>query len=364
MTVGLDDAASAFAAEINPTAPARKSSNSIQETKSAPERIFADPEETEDFDDESQGDHDDDSGSAKEPAPKRGKPTKNEDADPDEDEGEDEDGEEDSEDDEEESDADEDEGEPVPLDFDTIVQVTVDGKAAEVSLKEAVNGYIRQETFHQRLNQLQEVKNTLDKQHGEIDSMRAAYLTKLDALDKQLKLIEPQEPDWDAEYAANAGEARAKQKAWDLYKLQRAEMDKDRNKAVEEHKARAKTEFDNWVVSERHQMLKDNPGWNDQKVAHRDLSSMRRTAREAGYSDAEIDTLYDSRQARILLKASKYDRIMAKKPKPVDTKPSTNGSGSSSMRTVPKGVNKAAQRLRKTGSLSDAKNVFLDIINR
>ena len=39
--------------------------------------------------------------------------------------------------------------------------------------------------------------------------------------------------------------------------------------------------------------------------------------RAEGYSDSEIDQLYDARGVNVLLKASKYDRLMASKPKPV-----------------------------------------------
>jgi hypothetical protein len=41
------------------------------------------------------------------------------------------------------------------------VEVTVDGEPVEVSVKEALEGYIRTETFHRRMNQLDEAKKVV-----------------------------------------------------------------------------------------------------------------------------------------------------------------------------------------------------------
>src|SRR6188472_1850810 len=50
------------------------------------------------------------------------------------------------------------------LDLDQVVRVNVDGQPAEVSLQEALNGYVRAETFHRRLNQLQEVAKNIEQE--------------------------------------------------------------------------------------------------------------------------------------------------------------------------------------------------------
>jgi hypothetical protein len=70
---------------------------------------------------------------------------------------------------------------------------------------------------------------------------------------------------------------------------------------------------------------------------------------------------------KVLLKASKYDRMMASKPKPVVrqvAKPIPPGTGSAKQRTVQKGVTSAMKRLNRTGSVEDAAAVFDQILAR
>ena len=65
--------------------------------------------------------------------------------------------------------------EPTALDLDQIVAVNVDGQRAEVSLQEALNGYVRSETFHRRLNQLQQVAQTIEKERAVLAQERNYY---------------------------------------------------------------------------------------------------------------------------------------------------------------------------------------------
>jgi hypothetical protein len=70
---------------------------------------------------------------------------------------------------------------------------------------------------------------------------------------------------------------------------------------------------------------------------------------------------------QVLLKASKYDRMMAAKPKPFirpKGKPIPPGAGSAKQRTAQKGVTSAMKRLNRTGSIEDAAVVFDQIIQR
>jgi hypothetical protein len=71
---------------------------------------------------------------------------------------------------------------------------------------------------------------------------------------------------------------------------------------------------------------------------------------------------------QVLLKASKYDRMMAAKPKPVirqpQGKPIAPGAGSAKQRTAQKGVSSAMKRLNRTGRLDDAAVVFDQLLAR
>src|SRR5690606_6508168 len=76
----------------------------------------------------------------------------------DEEEGDDE---EEEEEEEEEDDEEEEEEDSSDLDLGAKVAVVVDGKEEEVTLEEALNGYIRTQTFHTRMNQLNEIRGAV-----------------------------------------------------------------------------------------------------------------------------------------------------------------------------------------------------------
>jgi len=98
------------------------------------------------------------------------------------------------------------------------------------------------------------------------------------------------------------------------------------------------------------------------------LDSMRRTAISNGFTEEELSQVYDSRMLQVLLKASKYDRMMAAKPKPVirqpQGKPIAPGAGSAKQRTAQSGVSSAMKRLNRTGRMEDAAIVFDQILAR
>jgi len=92
---------------------------------------------------------------------------------------------------------------------------------------------------------------------------------------------------------------------------------------------------------------------------------MRRTGLSAGFAEEELSQVYDSRMLQVLLKASKYDRMMAAKPKPIvraQAKPIPPGAGSARSRTAQRGVTSAMKRLNRTGSIDDAAVVFDQIL--
>ena len=50
-------------------------------------------------------------------------------------------------------------------DEDEKYEVVVDGHPFEVTLGEALNGYVRQETFHQRMGEVNQLRNALEEDH-------------------------------------------------------------------------------------------------------------------------------------------------------------------------------------------------------
>lgn len=300
------------------------------------------------------------------PTPRRRAPLDDgdEDADPDLDEGED--AEDDGED--QDPDADEEGGEDQTgeLDLSTIVTVTVDGQPKEVSLQEALQGYIRTDTFHNRLSQLQEITKTVESERNEVASARNYYGGMIQALKKQLDSLTPQEPDWDKLYAENPTEAASLERRWRTFKENRERLEREEARVAAEAKAEADRNFNAYAEAEYQKLLQAKPEWaKSQKTWDRDRKQMHRTARAVGYSDDEIKQLYDSRAVLILDMAARYYRMMQNKPRPVRTSQSALRPGAiTSKRAAPNGLDRADRRLQRSGSVRDAAQAFEHMLDR
>lgn len=277
-------------------------------------------------------------------------------------------------DEEEDDDPDEEEDdEPVAIDPDLEVDIIVDGKPEKVTIKEALEGYTRTETFHKRLNDLNEVKKVMRTEAGTLLEHRKQAVGMLNELEADIQALMPPEPDWDKLFAESPANARALQKG---YEDLQGRIDKVRNARKEQQSriaAEEQTNVKTYAADEMEKFtgLQENRRWqSNPELMKKDLAAMVRTARSVGFTDAEISGTLDSRMLATLLRASKYDRISANKPKPrvetgkKTTRPGTGNGAPNTQRTVQRGLGRAQQRLQKTGSLEAAGDVFAQIISK
>jgi hypothetical protein len=176
----------------------------------------------------------------------------------------------------------------------------------------------------------------------------------------------PKEPNWDEEFQKDPQKARELQRYYEkanaFRQTLKTQMDDARKKQMEsdQNQLAAFAEEENTKFETINRKT-----WADPKKKAKDLQSMRKTGLMTGFTEEELSQVYDSRMLMVLLKASKYDRMMAAKPKPVirpNGKPIPPGTGSARQRTVQKGPSSAMKRLNRTGSLEDAAVVFDQIL--
>lgn len=254
---------------------------------------------------------------------------------------------------------DEDEDELLSREF----EVLVDGQETKVTLREALDGYIRQDTFHRRLNAVNDATKVVQAEASKVIQARQKYATMLDEAQQTLESLIPKEPDWDALYAEDPVKARGLQKQYDAYKGQIETIKQKRTAAEQQAAAEDAAEQKEFAQKEFPKFAK-NAGWRTKEDMLKDTSSMRRTGLALGFSEEELASVYDSRMLTILLKASKYDRMMAARPKAVKNSKTPVSPGAGRNRTAPKGIAKAQANLNRTGSVEDAATVFANIIKR
>lgn len=355
MSDSLEQAAMAFDESIggNANAPAREPAS-----KRPTETMFGDVgtlevDETSPL--EGGGDHEDD-----EEAPVRRKPVAKFEDD------EHVDGDEESDDGQPDDDADEEDGkDDEDVDEDEVYEVTVDGERVEVPLREALQGYIRQQTFHRRLNQLNEVGQTVSARAKEVDDMRTEYTGLIDKMKKGIEALVPANMDWDALYAQDPKQARELENKYNNFKELMSSLDKEKTNEQKKRDQELAESRRNDVAVENERIMRNNPSWRDPKTMQRDQELMLKTATSAGYSVEEVAGITDSRQVSILLKAAKWDRLQGDRPKPVrkGVKPGQKGAGpGNKSRTAPRAEKGAMKQLARTGSVEDAAAVFSGLI--
>jgi len=248
------------------------------------------------------------------------------------------------------------------------VEVTVDGEPVEVTIKEALEGYVRTETFHRRMNQLDEAKKIVRRAANDAVQNYEYSMNVARQMEAHMKELIPAEPNWDEEFKKDPVHARELQRYYEKANAFRGQLQTQLAEAVKKKQESEMTQLAAFAEEESHKFDQMNSKyWTDPKRKVKDLQSMRRTALTAGFSEEELSEVYDSRMLQVLLKASKYDRMMAAKPKPVvrpQGKPIPPGAGSAKARTAQKGVTSAMKRLNRTGSIEDAAVVFDQLIAR
>ena len=248
------------------------------------------------------------------------------------------------------------------------VEVTVDGEPVEVTVKEALEGYVRTETFHRRMNQLDEAKKIVRRAANDAVQNYEYSMNVAKQMEEHMKQIIPPEPNWDEEFKKDPTHARELQRYYEKANAFRTQLNNQLSEAAKKMSESQSAQLQAFAEEENQKFEQMNSKhWSDPNKKTKDLTSMRRTALSAGFSEEEVSQVYDSRMLSVLLKPSKFDRMMASRPKPVvrpQGKPIPPGAGSAKARTAQKGVTSAMKRLNRTGSMEDAAVVFDQIIAR
>lgn len=243
-------------------------------------------------------------------------------------------------------------------------EVVVDGKPMEVSLKQALEGYIRTETFHQRMNKVNEASQTVMAEAQKVAQVRDHYINQNAALEQEIMTLLPQQPDWEAEFQRDPKSAYSLRKQYEAVDQKLQALRQSRAAAMQERANEQARYTESYAKDQFARFVMDNK-IPDEGALRKELNSMRRTAMAAGFSEQEVATVYDSRMLSVLRKASKYDRLMAAKPRavvPGKGRALTPGSAPRIGNAGRRNIDEAQSRLAKTGRLDDAASVFEKII--
>lgn len=245
-------------------------------------------------------------------------------------------------------------------------EITVDGETHEITVAEALRGYIRAETFHKRQGQLRQVQDMLESEYGRLQQNWGLWEKARRDYEEDLGNMIPREPNWDEKFRGNPQAAWEEQKVFQLLYSKLAASQQARFAREQTLAQEGQRRLERYKVDAEAQFYAMHPKvFVDEATKKKNLESMRRTALAVGFSEAEVDSVFDPRMLTILLKASKYDRIQAAKPKPVTPdrgKTLTPGAATPLGNVRRSGLDDAQRRLASSGRLEDAANVFRKLL--
>ena len=248
---------------------------------------------------------------------------------------------------------------------DSTYKVKVAGQEFEVTLDELRNGYSRDADYRRKTEELSYERKQFQ---SESEKQRQDYSQKLNELNQSLSIAqqdlnaEINSADLDKLYDEDPTEAARVERR--LKKKQEA-----LNQSMQKAQAEQKQQFETFLQDQQKKLVSKMPEFSDPVKASSLKANMKSTLNNYGFNDQEVAQVYDHRIVMLVNDAMKYRNLQNSKPnlaKKISKPGKVLSSGVKQGKTE---INQKARkeklsRLKKSGSMKDAQNVFLDMISK
>lgn len=235
--------------------------------------------------------------------------------------------------------------------------VKINGKEEQVSLKEALSGYQRQQDYTRAKQAFAEEKRQFVADLENARQQSEVYSQLLPAMVQRLQASLPAAPDpslIDINPSAYLRQKEAYEQA--LGDLQAAASEQAR--MSEQSQVEQTRKLQAYVAENAAKLPELVPEWKDQKVYERDRHKVRDYLSWRGFSDDEINQAYDARLVAMAADATKWRELQKGKIKPVAPAPERGLKPTPTSTSAAPKVNRDAQaarnRLAKSGRVEDA----------
>ena len=247
---------------------------------------------------------------------------------------------------------------------DAFHKVKVAGQEFEVTLDELRNGYQRDADYRRKT---EELSNDRKNFHSQSEKQRQDYSQKLNEMNQILSNAQQElnteinSADLEALYEEDPAQAAKIE-----HRLRRKQ--EMLNSSIQKTQSEQKQQFDGYLQTEKTKLVNNIPDFADPGKASTLKNNMRSHLAKYGFNDSEIAQVYDHRILMLVNDAMKFGNLQKAKPNIAKkiSKPSrvfSSGIKQDKNDVKSKAAREKFGRLRKTGSLKDAQNVFLDMIN-
>ena len=241
--------------------------------------------------------------------------------------------------------------------------VKVNGQELDVTLDELRNGYSRDADYRQKTEELSYQRKQFQ---SESEKQRQDYSQKLNELNQRLSAAqvdlnaEINSADLDRLYDEDPTEAARVERK--LKKKQDA-----LNQSLQQAQAEQKEQFSSFLQDQQRKLVSKIPEFSDPAKASTLKANMKSTLNNYGFNDQEVAQVYDHRIVMLVNDAMKYRSMQNSKPNIAKkiTKPGksfSSGVKQSKSEANLKLRREKFSRLKKSGSMKAAQDVFLDMI--
>jgi hypothetical protein len=225
------------------------------------------------------------------------------------------------------------------------------------------NGYSRDADYRQKTEELSHQRKQFQ---SESEKQRQDYSQKLNELNQRLSAAqvdlnaEINSADLDKLYDEDPTEAARVERK--LKKKQDA-----LNQSLQQTQAEQKEQFSSFLQDQQRKLVSKMPEFSDPAKASSLKANMKSTLNNYGFNDQEVAQVYDHRIVMLVNDAMKYRSMQNSKPniakkitKP--SKPFSSGVKQGKSEANLKLRRDKFSRLKKSGSMKAAQDVFLDMI--
>ena len=199
--------------------------------------------------------------------------------------------------------------------------VKVDGQEVEVTQEELVNGYSRQQDYTRKTQELSQQRKTIEQKQSELEQRDAIYSQLLPKMEAQLNSALGEEPDWNALYEDDPVGYVRQQQVWNEQKQKLDAVQAEQQRLQQESFVEQQKLIQQQVEEGQTKLLEVIPEWQNQEVANKEKAEIASYATEVlGYTQEEINSVYDWRALLGLRKAWLSDKIAETVKKKTNTK--------------------------------------------
>ena len=267
----------------------------------------------------------------------------------------------------EEIEAEEEQPEEVEEQPDKYYRVKLDGTDYEVTLDEALAGYQRQQDYTKKTQAIAEDKKQLQADQEAAKKERLQYQQRVEHLVQQQEAQQPVEPDWDQLYEADPLQWMKQKEEFRSQKERNLELKQEQFRIRQQQEYEQQEQMKTHLSQQHQELIDAIPEWQDPAVMQAEKAQIRDYAvKTLGYSAEEISQVYDQRAVRALRSGMIASGLSGKgkaklKPASPAIRSVTPGSAPEQPRKQTS-VHKAKIRLAKTGKMSDAAEVFKQLL--